>query len=159
MRKIVIGASRSPKIGSKLIQWWIGAPYSHVYSKWYLSDQDREIVYHAAHGMVHFKSSENFKKENEIVKEFTIELTCDQFANFSSTCIDLAGEPYSKLELLQILMSDISNGNIRFKDQPGYICSELMADLLEDLGYKFNKPKFLINPRDIVECLEKGKSA
>ena len=155
MRKIIIGCSRNSKIGSRLIQWWIGAPYSHVYAKWHLNDQDKDIVYQASHGMVHFKSCCNFKKENEIVQEFEIELTCEQFKKFSAKCIDLAGEPYSRLELLQILLCDISNEKIKFEDQPGYICSELMCELLEDVGYKFDKPKYLVNPKDIIDILVK----
>lgn len=155
MRKIVIGASRNKLIGSRLIQGWIGAPYSHVYARWHLSDQDREIVYQASHGMVHFRSYDNFKKENTIVQEVEIELTCEQFQAFSQKCIDLAGQPYSKLELLQIFISDLTKGSISFEDQPGYICSELMAELLQSLGYSFEKPLFLINPKDIMNTLEK----
>lgn len=154
MRKIIIGASKSCKLGSKLIQWWIEAPYSHVYARWYLSDQDREIVYQASHGMVHFKEFNNFTKENQIVKEFVIDVTCEQFQVFSQRCIDLAGQPYSVIELIQILVSDVTNGRIHTDDQPGYICSELMTELLESLGYKTIKPKYLVSPKDIVEFLE-----
>lgn len=154
MRKIIIGASKNCKIGSRLIQWWIGAPYSHVYARWYLSDQDREIVYQASHGMVHFKEFNNFKKENEIVKEFVIDVTCEQFKAFSQRCVDLAGQPYSIAELIQILASDITNGKIHAEDQHGYICSELMTELLESLGYKTTKPKYLVSPKDIVIFLE-----
>jgi hypothetical protein len=92
-----------------------------------------------------------------IVEEFQIELTCEQFAKFSAKCIDLAGEEYSKLQLLHIFLVDITNGKFKTQDQPGYICSELMCELLEDLGYKFEKPKYLVNPKDIIECLKKGK--
>ena len=153
--KLIIGASRNNKIGSKLIQWWMNTDYSHVYATWYLNDQDRNIVYQASHGLVHFREYSNFKTDNIIVKEFEIEISCDQFKKFSQKCIDLAGEPYSKLELLQVYICDISNNNIKFNDQPGYICSELMCELMEDLGYKFDKPKYLVTPKDIIEKLEK----
>ena len=154
MRKIIIGASRNTKIGSELIQWWIDANYSHVYIRWNLEQQDRDIVYHASHGMVHFRSFENFSNENIIVEEFELELSDEQFKKISSKCIDLAGQPYSKLELLQILLCDIAKGSIKFEDQPGYICSELMCELLEDLGYVFEKPNFLVTPKDIIDKLK-----
>jgi hypothetical protein len=157
MRKIIIGCSRNSLIGSKIIQWWIGANYSHVYTKWYLSDQNREIVYHAAHGLVHFRAAKHFNNDNIVVEEFEIELTCEQFSKFSTKCIDLAGEEYSKLQLLHIFLVGVTNGKFKTKDQPGYICSELMCELLEDLGYKFQKPKYLVDPKDIIECLKKGK--
>lgn len=152
--KLIIGASRSEKIGSEALQWWMNTDYSHVYARWTLKTQGRDIVYHAAHGLVHYQSLENFTKHNIVVKEFVLDITDEQFRKFSIKCIDLAGEEYSKLELLQIFLSDLSNGKIHFKDQPGYICSELMCELLEDLGIKFNKPKFLIRPDDIVKALE-----
>lgn len=152
--KIVIGASRNELIGSKLIQWWMKTDYSHVYARWYLTSQEREIVYQASRGMVHFQSLENFTRSNSVVREFALDITEEQFKAFSRKCIDLAGEKYSKIELVQIFLSDISNGKIHFEDQPGYICSELMCELLEDLGIKFDKPKYLVQPGDIVKALE-----
>ena len=41
-----------------------------------------------------------------------------------------------------------------FKDQNGYICSELICELLEDMGIKFSKPKYLVQPDDIMKALE-----
>lgn len=155
--KLVIGCSRNSecKIGSELIQWWISQPYSHVYARWYLHTQEREIVYQASHGMVHQLSLDNFTKQNTIVKEFTLYLTDEQFKKFSQKCIDLQGIPYSKLELLQIFISDITHGKVKFQDQPGYICSELMAELLQEFfDCTFAKPLYLLTPKDIIEFLE-----
>ena len=156
--KITIGCSRnsSCKIGSELIQLWQGTNYSHVYARWYLSTQEREIVFQASHGLVHQVSLENFIKDNIIIKEFLLDLSDEQFKKFSQKCIDLSGVPYSIMELLQIFISDVSNGKIKFTDQPGYICSELMAELLEDFfNAKFDKPNFLVRPDDIIMFLEK----
>jgi hypothetical protein len=154
--KIIIGASRNNKIGSRAIRWWIGADYSHSYVRWTLSTQERDIVYQASHGMVHFISLENFVKDNEIVEEIELDLCPESFKRFSRKCVDLAGVEYSKLQLLHIFLVDITNGKFKTQDQPGYICSELMCELLEDLGYKFEKPKYLVNPKDIIECLKKA---
>jgi hypothetical protein len=151
---LTIGASRNLKIGSKLLQWWMNTDYSHVYAQWTLKSQQRDIVYQASHGMVHYQSKENFLRDNIISREFHIELTDDQFRRFSAKCIDLAGEGYSKIELLQVFLSDVSHGAIKFADQPGYICSELMCELLEELGITFDKPKYLVRPDDIVKALE-----
>jgi hypothetical protein len=151
--KLIIGASKNNLIGSKLIRLWMNTPYSHVYCRWYLNTQEREIVYQASRGLVHFQCFENFKIDNEIIDEIQIELTNEQFRKFSTKCIDLAGQSYSCITLLQILLCELSGGRVKFEDQPGYICSELMCELLEDLGYKFNKPKFLVTPKDIIESL------
>lgn len=152
--KLIIGASRSDKIGSTILQVHMNTEYSHVYARWLLKSQEREIVYQASHGMVHFCSLEHFTRDNIIVKEFILDITDTQFKKFSRKCIDLAGEKYSKLELLQIWISDVSGGTFVGKDQNGYICSELMCELLEDLGIKFDKPKYLVKPKDIVLALE-----
>lgn len=158
MKTIIIGASKNTLIGSKAIQWWMDTNYSHVYARWHLNTQNRDIIYQASHGMVHFIALENFLKTNEIVEEFELNLTDEQFAKFSSKCIDLAGQKYSKLQLVQIFLSDITNGKIHTEDQKGYICSELMCELLEELGYKFDKPKYLITPKDIMETLKRDKN-
>lgn len=152
--KLIIGASKNHLIGSKAIQWWLGTDYSHVYARWHLNSQDRDIVYQASHGMVHYTSLEHFTRDNIIVVEYVLDLTDEQFKKFSRKCIDLAGEKYSKLELLQILISEISKGKISFEDQSGYICSELMCELLEDIGVRFTKPKYLVRPDDIMKALE-----
>jgi hypothetical protein len=152
--RLIIGASRNHLIGSRALQWWMDQEYSHVYARWELRTQQRDIVYQASHGMVHYRSLENFSRDNIIVKEFTLDLTDEQFKKFSRKCIDLAGEKYSTLQLLQIFISDISGGKLIFKDQSGYICSELMCELLEDIGIKFTKPKYLVRPDDIIKQLE-----
>jgi len=155
--KIIIGCSRNSdcKIGSELIQWWQGTDYSHVYARWYLKTQEREIVFQASHGSVNQVSLDFFTKDNTIVKEFTLELSDDQFKKFSQKCIDLCGQKYSIIELFQIVISNITNGKVKFSDQNGYICSELMAELLEDFfGAKFDKPAFMLRPDDIIGFLE-----
>lgn len=155
MRKIIVGSSKNNLIGSEVIQWWMGTNYSHVYVRWYLSSQEREIVYQASHNMVHFASLDRFTRDNTIIKEFCIEITDEQFKKFSQKCIDLCGDKYSVVTLLQIFMRDIFQDKLDYPDNAGYICSELMCELLEDLGIKFNKPKNLTTPKDIIEVLEK----
>lgn len=152
---VIIGCSRNKydKIGSVLIQKKLRKPYSHVYARWYLAEQERTIVFHAANGMVHQIELNNFLNDNIIVEEFSIDLSKEQFRKFSQKCIDLCAVAYSNLELLQIFLSDITGGKIKFTDQKGYICSELVAELLEDLGYTFEKPKHLLTPKDIIEKL------
>jgi len=155
--EIIIGCSKNTKIGSKLIQWWMGTDYSHVYVKWRLRTQDRSIVYHASHGMVHFISEENFKLKNQVVKEYELNIGQRHFIEFSKHCVDLAGQEYSTLELGQILLNNLTDGRYKAEDLPGYICSELMAELLENFfKAKFDKPRYLLTPKDIILFLERG---
>ena len=152
--KIIIGASKNNNLGSKLIQWWENSKYSHVYIRWHLHTQDREIIYQASHGMVHFLEFSNFKKHNKIVTEISLEITTEQFVKLTQKCIDYAGKPYSKLELLQIWLSDVSDSKVKVKDRKGFICSELLGALLVELNITFQKPLYLLTPKDIMEALE-----
>lgn len=162
MTKIYIGFS-SPKkfkLGAKLIQLWQNQPYSHIYLR-FESSKIQSSVYHAARGMVHFRSLENFKKENNIIKEYIIELLDEDRYKLLDHCISLCGEVYGYLELAQIFAFDICTFigiNIKFENLKGYVCSELVGQLCSDnFKIEFNKPINLIKPVDIdaeLYCME-----
>ncbi len=156
-RYIRIGFSypKKFKIGAKSISWWIGAPYSHVYIRFESSDPRLPSnVYHAAHGMVHFKSFENFCKENFVIKEYKIEVDQDARVEFLAHCMRLSGEGYGYCELIKIFAADLVHSvfekNIKFKNGKGYICSELVGELLSKrMGVRFYKPLYLLKPNHI----------
>lgn len=141
------------KIGAELIAWWMGEQYSHVLIIFEYPDS-RAAVFHAAHGMVHFKSLDNFLKDNIIVKEYQIELSKENQSTFFDDCMDLAGEEYSVEELAQILAVDLAfmlfKRDIGSKEMSGYICSELVGKFCIDrLSIQFNKPTYLLKPNHI----------
>lgn len=161
MKQIIIGFSKPKKfkIGARLISWWMGTEYSHVYLKF------QEVgnncgVFHAAHGMVHFRSEENFLKDNIAVKEYTINLTNKMEDNFYLWCMSLAGETYSVMELVQILYTDViyalTKKEPKSEDLSGYICSELVGKFCQQaLHIIFTKPLYLLKPVDIDKELGK----
>jgi len=137
------------KIGAWLLRVWQKSDYSHTYIR-FDSEKIESTVYHAAHGMVHFKTYENFIKENNIIQEFKID--CDKYTCLKH-CIKLAGQDYSKLELLKIALYDIFMNigiKLKFQDDAGYICSELVGEIAKkELKLRFEKPTFLLTPKDI----------
>lgn len=162
MKHITIGFSepRDTKIGSSLIKWWINKPYSHTFLMWYSDDLDRVLIYHAAHGTVHFVGLDRFLEENQIIKHYDLTIPDDIFNKLVVRAIDLAAIKYSYLELIQILFYDM---NIRLfdkevpltRDQLGYICSELLGEFcVQYLGMQFAKPTYLLRPDDIEDALE-----
>lgn len=159
MKYLVIGFSypKEFKLGAKAISIWMNAPYSHVYLRFKNEDTGISIVYHAAHGMVHFIEYENFKATNNVIKEYPIKISEIHYKETSNECIKLAGIPYGYSELIKIFIRDITYNlgqEIQIKDSPGYICSELVGKLCIDrLGLKFDKPKHLLTPRDIDNAL------
>ena len=161
MRFIYIGFSAPIKfkIGAALIKWWTSAPYSHVYLRFDSSNQKvPSNIYHAANGMVHFKTFNNFKKENQILKEYSLILSEDKRLDILIDAMNKSSIKYGYLELIKIFVSDIffflSKKEIKFKNSKGYICSELVADMLESyFKIKFDKPKHLLKPEDIDRAM------
>lgn len=163
--KIYIGFSRpiENKIGADLISWWIDRPYSHVYVRFESSDLEiPSTIYHAAHGWVHFLDKERFDKINKTIIEYPIEVTPQQRKKLLIRCIKLSFEEYSILELANLAITDIlyslGCNRVKFHDPKGYICSELIADLLENaFNVVWKRPKYLLDPADIEDALiERG---
>jgi hypothetical protein len=157
--KLLIGFStpKTWKIGAEAIKLWIRKPYSHVFVAWKSERFSQVLVYHAAHGSVHFLSMERLLKENRVVRLYELEITEEQHTALVSKCIDLAGERYGYIELLKIFVKDVcdllSIQCTMIHNDRGYICSELLAELLSELGAKFDRPLFLIRPDHIEQAV------
>ena len=157
MARLYVGFS-SPiefKIGAYAIQKWCGTEYSHVYLRFESSNPKvPSNVYHAAHGMVHFREFENFKLQNRVIKEYCIEISDEDRLDILIECMFLSGEGYGYKELCKIFATEVIytllKKEIRTKDSKGYICSELVGTLLTDkLKLAFCKPTYLLKPIDI----------
>lgn len=98
-----------------------------------------------------------FCEENEIVKSYELYITDEQYIKLVAKCVDLAGIEYSRIELLKIFIKDIGDKfgyNVNgFQNSKGYICSELLGELLIDLGVSFDRPPFLLRPDHIEKAL------
>lgn len=146
------------KIGAKAISLYLNRPYSHVLIYWHSKSLDRTLVYQASHGKVHFIEMTNFLKENDIVKTYKYDICQEKFNKLVQKCVDLAAQPYATTELLTLFLHDMllkCGIKVDFGDKRGFICSELLANLLEDVfNIKFNKPKYYVNPKDIDNYLD-----
>jgi hypothetical protein len=162
--KLIVGFSspKSWKVGAEAIKFWIKKPYSHVFVAWKSDKISRVLVYHAAHGSVHFLSMERMLQENNLIKAYQIEVDNEQHVKLMQRCIDLAGEAYGYKELAKIFIKDVCDlFGFQCKiinNSRGYICSELLAELLLELGAKFDRPAFLVRPDHIEEALKQMNS-
>jgi len=163
MKNIIIGFSypKHFKIGAALIAWWTNQKYSHVYVRFESSNSKiPSNVYHAAHGMVHFISYENFLKTNNTIIEYKLSVDDEVRTDVLVHCMTLAGEKYGHMELIKIFISDLvytlTKKHISFCNSKGYICSELVGKIMNYiLDTKFEKPLNLLKPNDIEEKLGK----
>ncbi len=160
MRRIKIGFSTPPstlfKPGASLIRWWIDRDYSHTYIQFTSERLNISNVYQASHGMVHFREFNKFQKDNVIIKEYILDISDEQYNQILRQCMDIAGEGYGYSELITIVLHDIlfKFGIKLTHNGPGYVCSELIGTVIEILGISFEKPKYLLTPADIDECLK-----
>lgn len=162
MVKVYVGFSypKKFKIGAYAIKTWMNEEYSHVYLRFESSNPKvPSNVYHAAHGMVHFREFERFKQDNIVIKEYVIELSDQDRLDILIECMYLSGEGYGYIELFKIFGTDLIytlfNKNIITSDSRGYICSELVGTLLIDkLKFKFCTPTHLLKPKHIDKKLE-----
>jgi len=161
MTKIYIGFSYPKKF--KLFAWliakWIKKDYSHVYIRFISSEQKiPSNIYHAANGMVHFLEFNNFKNKNTIIKEYELSISKEDRLKTLIHCMYLSGEAYGYLEIVKILITDILNFfNVKLdtKNSKGYICSELVAALIESkFNLQINKPRHLLKPNDIEDLIK-----
>lgn len=157
--EIMIGFSspKSFKIGAEFIKLYQKKEYSHVFILFVAGD--RKLVFHAAHGTVHFVTLENFTKVNKIHNLYQLiknkELDQKQVEDFF---LDNAGIVYGTMDLPKILLYDA----IPFQwfrnlliNSTGYICSELVGRFLSVfMDVNFTKPSHLLTPRDIEIKLE-----
>lgn len=137
-----------------------GIPYSHVYIKIWSVKYNRYLIYQASHTMVNFMGTEIFTRENEIVKEFEVELKAEGKAALMQFAIDNAGVPYGVKDALGMAIKRIAEiFGFKIKNPFGdgeqsYVCCELAGYILD----RFSKEKFNfeveeISPKDVYEML------
>lgn len=159
---IIVGFSApiNKKLGSEVIKWYLKTEYSHVFISWRSDSLQRDMVYHAANGMVHFINKENFLKNNIIIKEYIIPIDNNCKNKIIRKCVDLAAVDYGYDELLKIIIKDLCiklSVKCEFINSKGFICSELVAEILEEVFVKkFNKSKYLLTPKDIEEFIKQN---
>jgi len=150
--KIKVGFSRPQKfnIVSWLIRLYQGmSEFSHTYLQFNMDKIDRDVVYEASHGDVHFEELTNWSKRNKIVDEFTLEITDEHKLDLMRFCIDNSNKPYGFLTLIGILLK----AKIGKDDNQSFICSELVSKAL-----KLDGANDFLTPQEVHDILEKRKN-
>jgi hypothetical protein len=120
----------------------------------------RDLVYEASEFSVHFKNYEMTKKKSKIIKEYVLIISDLAKIRSLQFAIDNLGKPYGWLELFGFAWVCFCDKlGIKVQNPLGdkarsYICSELVVDILEELGYEFKNDSDSISPKDIDQFLE-----
>lgn len=156
MKTVTVGFSKSTKkfaIGSVLIRWYMGTPYSHVYLKFKSQSLDRTLIYEAVGAGVRFIGANRWSGHAEEVSSFEIQVSDDNYTKLMQYCVDNAGIEYGFWQNLGIVVANVC----KLKKNPltdGSNCSEAIGEILELEGYKINKDLNLLTPKDIHLILE-----
>src|SRR5258708_2144045 len=106
MKTIKVGFSR-PKAWfvpfSWLIRLCLKTPYSHVYIKTHSDSLNRDIIYQASGLQVNFVGNILFESKENIVKEFSLDISDEIYTNMMQDSIDIAGGPYSMWQIFNTL--------------------------------------------------------
>lgn len=166
MKRIIIGFSkaRSPlAIMSKLIMWAQGTPFSHTYIKLDWATAKVELIYQASKTYVNFESNRSFLARAEVVKEFEVDLKQDKWEAVAQYIGANLDKPYSIKQMIgmglvclgQKLGIKISNPYKNNHD--AFICSEVVANIIEKSGGVLTLNKEDMGPKEVYNFLVENK--
>ena len=156
--KIYIGFSRRKNnLFSRLIQFFEGTKYSHVYVR--KQSKYGEYVYQASGLAVNFTNINTFKEHNEIIYEFEFEITPEQKDHLLRFFISYCGVKYSYrllfiLSTISILRKFGIYTNFKNKYKNDFVCSTLGALIYQKiLGLEIPENWHFIFPKDLYKWL------
>jgi hypothetical protein len=156
MKKITVCFSKPINhpfpIGSYLIRCYLGTGYSHTSYHFEAPKYDCTMVYEAVGSGIRFIEKQNWLKHAQIMKSITIEVPDEIYHKMMDVCIKKAGLSYGYMQNLGIVIANIFN--LEHNPFPAHEnCSEILAEILEEAGYKFNKSYDLVTPKDIETAI------
>lgn len=141
--------------------------YSHAFVKIYAAKSDRYLIYQATGTGVYFIGEKAFLDHNIIVEEYKFNIKEYKQHKFFQKAIDECGKDYGRLQLVGLglvkLLNffNISIKNVFSNKDTKYICTEIVATILEDSNLEKFTDKELLSLkilRDKVKDLyEKDK--
>lgn len=96
-----------------------------------------------------------WEEHAEVVQEFELTATPEQFKKIKQLCYDHAGLKYGKMQIVGIYIAKLfrMKKNIFKNDTERSVCSEIVGRIAKILGYKIDKDFDLIVPKDIYKAL------
>lgn len=140
MNKVTIGFSRPKKW--KPFAWLImiayGIDYDHVYVKIRSDKYGRDLIYQASSVMVNFMGTDVWGANNDVVAEFEIEMSDENYVKMMQFAIDNAGKPYGIKQIVGLAWVRVCQlagrkvSNPFADDGATFVCSEIGACVLQD---------------------------
>ena len=157
MKKIYIGFS-SPKSGfvpfATAIRAVLRTPYAHTYLRYSSGEMKQDMVFQASGIAVNLVSYKQFINIENVVKEFEIDVTDDQFDMLIQEFSIGLGQPYSVLQILNTFCYILARSRPLSTYINGWDCSRLMEAVLQSLGYNITQAPDVVTPKDVYNYLE-----
>jgi len=167
MRTLTIGFSKPINKRLPLFSWFIRllewTPYSHVYLRWKSGRFEKDLVYQASGTTVHFLMGWRFDKKAETLDSFEIEMSEELHSLLVDKAMNYAGSDYgikqvfgiAIVKLARLFNKDIKNP---FADgESTWVCSEIVKELIEDLGISIPVHRDNVTPKDIYNILKEAR--
>lgn len=167
---ITIGFSKHK--GFAPLSWLImlceGTPFSHAYIKVHSASLDRNIIYQATGAGVNFVGEQLFDQSAQVVYEFKIPLEKASHNKLLQWAVDNAGKPYGHMQMVGLGLVRLAKLlGLRIKNPfpngtGSYVCCELVAAALEDVGIPGPSDLDLVDLNSALQMVkaaeEKGKT-
>lgn len=165
---MIIGFSKPKKWMpfSWLIQTAYNIPYDHVYLRINLSELGSDIIFQASSTMVNFMGAIEFANKNDVVKEFTIEMSDENKKAMMLEAFALAGTPYGVKECFGLAWVKIMSwfgksvkNPFAASTQTEDVCSQLVSQfLITYAGMTLPKDPADMTPLDVYQFMSSLKS-
>lgn len=162
MDSIVIGFSK-PKTWhpfSWLIMTAYNIPYDHVYVRIQSDSMQRNLLYQASSLAVNFMGEDIFNAANDVVREFTVQISAENKLKLLQFAIDNSGKPYGIKDcfgLAYVRICELFGKTVKNPFNDGgatYVCSELAGYILvEFAGATLPEDIGDLTPKDVYQYL------
>jgi hypothetical protein len=138
----------------RLITW---SPMSHAYIRFYDEKLDRWVVFQASGLKVNYIGQTMFDSVEDVVEEFAIPVSDATKQSVLQGAIDVCGSSYGTGQVfgcLWVLFMRIFKKKVNnpFFSGSSYFCSELVGDILEEIGLGDIDPSTMA-PKDVRDFL------
>jgi len=160
MDEIIVGFSR-PKAFFEPFSWLIRlatwSPFSHAYIRYYNSELDRWIIFQASGLKVNLIGQTMFNDAEDIYEEYVVPISDATKMSVLQNAVDDLGSPYGIWQIMGfviVLLVGLFGKSIKnpFYSKSSYFCSELVADILTEIGLGDLDPSNM-SPKDVRNFL------
>jgi len=136
-----------------------GVNFSHTYIKLTNDNLKNDLYYHASGLAVNFMTEAMFNNKNEIIEEYSFDISPKAYYKTLDFAISKVGSRYSTSQLVGLGLVKLAALFGKKINNPfgkkGYVCTELVGELLKEIyGKKITKQLNSLSLKDINQLIK-----